>query len=354
MRNAYGRKLRQLITSGYSVDASIEMHDVDAFADDVSAYPAVTVISKREQMSPLVTSADSSFGPAAALTLVAWADEHPAQGSSTVLGSGTRLARLEGWFDGDGSSWPTGSPDRLVALRDLEARFQPIERGRTRVGIGVATGADDVFVTTDSRIVEAERMVPLSMTRDTGTGRFEWSGHYLINPWEGPGRLVDLDSYPRLRSYFEKHSDALMNRHVAGKKPRQWYRTIDPVHVDLTARSKLLFPDMKMTSSPVLEQGGFYPHHNLYYVVSEDWDLEVLGGLLLSRIAQFFIESYAVRMRGGTLRFQAQYLRRIRTPDPGDLTEYQSASLRAAFRDRDAKRATATALSVYGLSHLPE
>jgi hypothetical protein len=34
-------------------------------------------------------------------------------------------------------------------------------------------------------------------------------------------------------------------------------------------------------------------------VTSDHWDLEVLGGLLSSRVALFFVWSYAVKMRGG-------------------------------------------------------
>ena len=76
---------------------------------------------------------------------------------------------------------------------------------------------------------------------------------------------------------------------------------------------------MRATINPVLEPGGHYPHHNLYYIVSDKWDLEVLGGLLLSTIGQAFVEAYCVRMRGGTLRFQAQYLRQIRVPQPDSI-----------------------------------
>jgi hypothetical protein len=83
-----------------------------------------------------------------------------------------------------------------------------------------------------------------------------------------------------------------------------------------------------------------YPHHNLYYVVSDAWDLEVLGGLMMSRIAQFFVECYGVRMRGGTLRFQAQYLRRIRVPRPDQVPARQAARLRRAFATRDVDSAT--------------
>jgi hypothetical protein len=111
---------------------------------------------------------------------------------------------------------------------------------------------------------------------------------------------------------------------------------------------------MKMTSHPVLEPGGTYPHHGLYFIVSEKWDLRVLGGLLLSKVAEFFVDSYAVKMRGGTLRFQAQYLRRIRVPQPGDITPTDAAALADAFDRRDVAAATEVALRVYGIEGVPE
>src|SRR6201999_4222107 len=101
-------------------------------------------------------------------------------------------------------------------------------------------------------------------------------------------------------------------------------------------KPKLLLQDMRASINPVLEPGGHYPHHNLYYIVSGTWDMEVLGGLLLSGVAQAFIEAYAVRMRGATLRFQAQYLKRIRVPPPGSIGPDVAGALRSAFRARDA------------------
>jgi adenine-specific DNA-methyltransferase len=100
-----------------------------------------------------------------------------------------------------------------------------------------------------------------------------------------------------------------------------------------------------------LDRGETYPHHNLYFIQSDEWDLEVLGGLLMSKVGQFFIESYGVRMRGGYLRFQAQYLRRIRVPDPTNLPKMLSHELRDAFRHRDRHRATQVALDLYAIDH---
>ena len=108
--------------------------------------------------------------------------------------------------------------------------------------------------------------------------------------------------------------------------------------------------DIRNVLNPVLDAGETYPHHNLYFIQSYIWDLEVLGGLLISAIGQFFVESYGVRMRGGYLRFQAQYLRRIRLPDPKMLSDAQRKELVNAFRERDRDGATEIALKIYGIS----
>ena len=328
------------------------MHDVDAFADNVAAYPAVTVIRHRAQQRPMITTTTADFNEEAATALVQWSQENAQSGEATQLPAGTVVARLPRWFEGS-ASWPTGSPERLRLLEQLEDRFETIETGSTRVGIGVATGADAVFITDDSTVAEPDRLVPLLMTTDINSGSVDWQGRYLVNPWAGKGQLADLDDYPKLRRHYESHRVQLQGRYVARRNGSDWYRTIDPVHTDLIPQPKLLFPDMKMVSHPVLDEGGFYPHHNLYYVTSTEWDLAVLGGLLLSGVAQFFIESYAVRMRGGTLRFQAQYLRRIRVPSPGSLDPATQEALAAAFLARDAPTATELALAAYGIDDLP-
>ena len=72
-----------------------------------------------------------------------------------------------------------------------------------------------------------------------------------------------------------------------------------------------------------------------------------------SKVALFFVWSYAVKMRGGYLRFQAQYLRRIRMPSPQQLAPRLAKSLRSAFRRRDFARLDHLALEAFGLRDLP-
>jgi hypothetical protein len=346
MRNQYGAELRELVTSAYSVDVVLEMHDADAFGEEVDAYPAITVIRRKEQGSVVVATADAGTVRTKPEKLAATL-QATGPGEAHALTGGLKTAVVEKWFKGS-EPWPCNSPEQLALLRKLEEKFLALETG-AKVGIGVATGNDDVFITTDTGLVEGSRLLKLALVRDIWGGKLEWSGHYLIDPWNSKG-LVELENYPRLKDYFEKHSVALKKRHTAKNNRDGWYKTIDRVTHALTAKPKLYIPDIKNTLEPVLDRGETYPHHNLYFIESEAWDLEVLGGLLLSAIGQFFVASYGVRMRGGYWRFQAQYLRRIRVPDPKAISKLQARELTEAFRQRDRKLATVAALELYGVT----
>jgi len=346
MRNQYGAELRDLVTSAYSVDVVLEMHNADAFHDEVDAYPAITVIRQQGQGTAVVASADADAVKSRPEKLAATL-QATARGEAPALPEGLKAAAIGKWFKGS-DPWPCNSPEQLALLRKLEERFLALESG-ARVGIGVATGNDAVFITTDTGLVEPSRLLKLALGRDILGGKLEWSGHYLVDPWNSNG-LVELEKYPRLKAYFEKHDAALKKRHTAAKNKVGWYKTIDRVTHSLAAKPKLYIPDIKHTLDPVLDQGETYPHHNLYYIESDTWDLEVLGGLLLSAIGQFFVASYGVRMRGGYWRFQAQYLRRIRAPDPTVISKRHAKELIEAFRQRDRKRATLASLELYGVT----
>jgi adenine-specific DNA-methyltransferase len=362
MLNQYGSRLRKFITTGgFSVEAVVEMHRANAFHDEVLAYPAITILRRTEEQSKVfvarvdrasVTSAGELAAVARRVRVDSQADTNPGAGLPAVRGS--EYVVVDEWFKGS-EPWPSASPERLSLLKHLEAEFPPLENPSTgtRVGIGIATGADKVFLTKNPNLVEEDRLLPMAMAKDTMMGVLEWSGNYLVNPWSSDGSLVDLGHYPRLRRYFEQNEETLKQRHVASKTPSRWYRTIDKVDHALATKPKLLIPDIKSVAHPVYDEGQYYPHHNLYHITSEGWDLKVLGGILLSRVCQFFIECYAVRMNNGYLRFQAQYLRRIRVPRLAELDARLAQELAEAFERRDVEAATRAALRSYGIDEIP-
>jgi len=130
-----------------------------------------------------------------------------------------------------------------------------------------------------------------------------------------------------------------------------WYRTIDRITPALTSTPKLLIPDIKGEAHIVYERGELYPHHNLYYITSEAWDLKALQAILLSSVSRLFIATYSTKMRGGYLRFQAQYLRRIRLPYWNDVSEVLRKRLIEAAGSRDLEACNRAAFTLFDLSN---
>lgn len=246
----------------------------------------------------------------------------------------------------DGSVVPLASAKTVALVCDLASRFPALEDAGIHVGIGLATGRDDVFIVDNPDVAEPDRMLPAFSMRDhrRKTGKERW----LVNPWDRHNKLVPLEDYPKLKAYFSAHRNDLSKRAVA-KKSGVYYRTIDKPNWSILGRPMLLFPDMAARADPVLTDGSRYPCHNCYWMISDKWDLRALGGLLLSDIATSFVDALGVKMRGGTLRFQAQYLRLIHVPEPSSIPDSVRRGLAEAFEAGDRKAASVAARKAYGL-----
>ena len=276
MKNRYGAPLRRLISDHYHLHAYVDMVDTDAFHDDVIAYPGIFVIGKKRS-----TQTRFSYRPAInSETLRPLADalrdgsKHP----DVVEGTGI--------VNGD-EPWIVNSPLQLAVVRRLEAQFPTIEDAGCKVGIGVATGADEIFVAKyDALDVEPSRKLPLAMSRDIASGTVKWRGYGVLNPFEEDGRLASFSDYPKFARYLEQHGEAIKRRHISQKNPGSWYRTIDRIYPSLTHKPKLLLPDIKGEANVVFEEGKLYPHHNLYVLTSDKWDLRALQAIMLSEHRQ--------------------------------------------------------------------
>lgn len=350
LRNSYGKALRRKIINHYAIDLIFTLHNVDAFEEKVSAYPAITVIRRGKQGQVCLADGKVGFDNGSVAPFLNWYQKR----------NGKQLSRehlsadwLPHWFQTD-DSWPDAPPARIQWLESLANRFPLIEDSGVRIGIGVATGNDSIFVVRGDAIpdVERERLLPLLVSKDIASGSFQSTETYLVNPWSRDG-LVELDQWPKLKKYLDEHEAELKKRHTAKGSVDKWHRTIDRVKYELIDKPKLLMRDMQDISQPVYHPGGMYPHHNLYWLTSDDWNLKVLGGLMLSEVVESQVAAYCVKMRGETLRFQAQYLKRVRVPHFVDIPQPVRKALVNAFEARDREAATQAALRAYGMTHLP-
>lgn len=343
MKNRYGGPLRALVAKEFHLKVHVDMTDTPAFHGDVMAYPAITIITRETPGLTRLAHRPAIDGGVLSHLASRLRSPHLARGSVDIR-------ELAGVTAG-AQPWVLDSSDQLSLVRRLERDFPALEEAGCKVGIGVATGADEAFIgRLDDLEVEDDRKLPLVMTRDIVNGVVEWRGFGVINPFAEGGGLVDLDEYPRLKRYLNDRRAKIAGRHCARKSPAHWYRTIDRITPSLTRQPKLLVPDIKGEAHIVHDDGLFYPHHNLYYITSTQWDLRALQGVLLSGIARLFVATYSTRMRGGFLRFQAQYLRRIRVPRWERVPDALRYELAQAAHARDLAACNRAAAALYGLS----
>ncbi len=344
MKNRYGGPLRRMVAKRFHLKIYVDMVDTPAFQSEVSAYPAITIISREPAGVTRIAHRPSIDRP----SLVALAETLR---RATPLSKEAGVVREMALVPNGSEPWLLESVDQMALIRRLEQQFPSLEEVGCKVGIGVATGADQAFIGTFSDLdVEPDRKLPLVTTKDIVSGEVHWQGLGVVNPFAPYGGLVDLRSYPRLRRYLEERRKVIAGRHCAQKSPANWYRTIDRITPSLANRPKLLIPDIKGEAHVVFEKGRLYPHHNLYYVTSEIWELRALQAVLLSAVTRLFVATYSTKMRGGFLRFQAQYLRRLRLPRWEEVPEPLRQELALAAHTRDLSACNRAVFQLYGLS----
>lgn len=285
LKNEYGKKLRALISSCYHLEYIIDVEKLDAFKELVMAYPSITLISN--------TAIDKNVKLAQIKDINELDKPIPFKQKT--------LESLENW-------------DNLF-LSDNLGHLSSIEQQGFRIGIGVATGADKIFISKDLKsYVEKELLMPLVNAKDLSGNEFNWKGSYILNPYKENGSILNLDKYPKAKRYLEQFKPILSKRHIV-KNGRIWYSLIDKIKPELLYIPKILLPDISGNDIIFIDKGTFYPAHNIYYITGKSFeDLELLAAILMSRFVRAQIECISNKMNGGLPRWQSQSIKRIKIP----------------------------------------
>jgi len=317
MRSSYGKELRKLLSTGFNVPWILNLNAADAFDEKVYGYPSIVMIA------PEAKGETAHFE-------IKQVDELESVAGQLVNGAGVHRQ----WLPEDGSPWALGS-ERMELM---EEHLVGIESQGFKIGIGVATGLDHVFIGRELKdVVEDEVLLPLVLPQDLVDGKLLWTGNYVINPFEnGSSDLLELPKYPRLSKYFNSSVGLLKNRHIAKRRPSHWYRTIDRIYPHIRETPKLLLPDIKKNQKIVFDEGKYYPHHNVYYITGGSINnLKLLGAILMSDFVFKQMKSVSTIMHGGFVRWQSQNLRRIRIPVLLQMPESVKTQLVHAFEKGD-------------------
>ena len=313
LKNQYGQNLRELIGLHYALEEIIDIEGTCPFEEDVIAYPAITTIRKSNKK---------------------------------LKGNYYRIHHIDDLNKIDHAITPSRTLNTRVPKNWFsyslngnrhEKYLDSIENQGFKIGIGVATGSDKVFIRDDfHHIVENELLLPILTSRDIHDNKFDWSGKFILNPFAENGELIDLEQYPKAKKYFYSKRETLLKRHVSKKNPKKWYKTIDRITTDLTKQDKIILPDISGNTHLFIDQGNYYPHHNLYYITGRSYDkLVLLAAILMSDFVKSQLCELGNKMNGGYPRWQSQNLKKLRVPIIDAIPENSAKEIVRAYEARD-------------------
>lgn len=308
--NQYGQLLRNEISQYYNLKKLLNIENSSPFDESVIAYPCITTIENKPNLGKTLyfesNSKDIDF------------DYIPFREVESPIDYSWQNLFLEYNLN----------HQALVGI--LEQNFE--------IGIGVATGADKVFIIKEKDKIEESRLLPILTSKDLSNNGITWKKQFVINPYEN-GELCDLELYPKLKKHLNSNKKILLKRHTAIKSPEKWYKTIDKIKPDLLKKPKLLLPDITGIKKLLIDTGNFYPHHNLYYIVGENVSsLKILACILMSDFIREQLSQIGIRMNGGFPRFQSQVLKKIRIPNIKLIETTDKLDLISAYDNLDFEK----------------
>jgi 16S rRNA G966 N2-methylase RsmD len=311
-KNQYGKSLRELIANQYQVISIIDLEKADIFEEEVLGYPAITIISNKKG------NFYSRYSEVPDLDSFLQFEQNSENSIRLKLSKSN-------WFSYSYNGY------------SFEKYLSKIEKQHFKIGIGVATGRDSIFISSSFKgKIEDELLLPILTSKGVKDDNIDWQGNYIINPFNKRGELIYLNEFPLAKKYFLKNRDELLKRHVAKKDKTKYYRTIDKIRTKLVAQPKIILPDISRNRFIHVDSGNYYPHHNLYYITGGTYEqMCLLASILMSDFIYNQLLHIGNKMKGGYPRWQSQNLRKLRVPILNAIPKELKQSLLEAYWNKD-------------------
>lgn len=318
MRASYGKNTRYLLAKEVTPHQIIDFGDLPIF--DATTYPAIVLVEKRNpDDKDLITAA--TFTDMSQI-------EKPEQTLEEIgFHISTDALKIEGW---------TLEKPHILALMDkLRKAGKPLgEYVNGRFYYGIKTGLNEAFVInedTKKKLVtedpkSAELIKPWLRGRDIKKWKAEWAGLYLILisssankewPWskensEGKARKIFARTFSAIYKHLLQYEDKLQKRDDQGQF---WWELRSCAYYEEFERPKIVYPDIAQAAEFTWDDSKSFLGNTAYIIPTDEvW----LVGLLNSKLIWWYYWNISSTIRGGFVRFIAQYMETIPIPPATD------------------------------------
>ncbi len=302
-----GKGLRKLI-GDHQIEEFIDFQDLPVFGPDVSAYPAIMILSN---------SSPTDLFKYAKIDNLDF-DSLPDRVEQTK--------KSVDQLDLSDDEWTfLGQNERELRNRVTEAG-EPVVEVIGDPLVGVKTGLNDVLIISEEQIIDlfgntedTELFRPVIFGKEIKRFRPPEPESYIMYPYidtdEGV-KVADLDNYEVTANYLEQHKEDLVDRAIIKDKyPKgemEWYelqqlnKNIDP------SDEKIVYPDISRRAHYTIDTAGGVVDMTGFILQSSD---RYYLGLLNSSLLEWVLAVECAKARGGYLRPKAQYVENLPIKD---------------------------------------
>ncbi|MBA2658425.1 MAG: Fic family protein [Nitrosospira sp.] len=323
MRAGYGENTRKLLTSEAIPRVIIDFGDTPIF--DATTYPAILLIEKTRLAGPITAAVIKNAADVERI------GEAVSERGFSMLPQDLRV-----------QGWTLESPAVLALMTKLRSAGQPLGKYvQGRFYRGILTGFNKAFVidaTTRAQLVaedanSVDLIKPWLRGRDIRKWKAEWAGLYILAigssanrqwPWSDADSKAEAErifaaAYPAIYEHLRREGDAFAEWKHTDKKKQQglysrddqgkyWWELRSCAYYAQFEQPKIVYPDIAQTPKFTWDASGALLGNTAYIIPTDEvW----LIGLLNSKLIWWFYLNLSSIIRGGFVRFIAQYMEQL-------------------------------------------
>lgn len=222
--------------------------------------------------------------------------------------------------------------------------------------VGVKTGYNTAYIMSDS----IDYVHPWVFGRDIEKYCNPQPSKSIIYPYD-EGELVKESDLPtRVLANLAAHKEQLSRRAVIKEGlpngTKKWYEYQQVNHGIKLNDEVIVYPNVSLGSNFTISKGAIIDITAFVIPSSDKW----LLGILNSRLAEFFIELYTIKRRGGYSEFKKQYVTRLPIIETDEKSNITSLTTQILQKKSQSPTADTSALEaeidvlvykLYGLTH---
>ena len=337
-----GGSIRQYLVNNYDVIEVIDLGDTKIF--DTAVLPAIFIGKRRS---------NPNFTKSKFLKIyeeLSGYPENPDKANSIyqileTTGSGyfcvgkRRYKKTEGVLKYNietGGSWEMLSAEETEWVSTIVKNSKHIVGELFKVRVGIKTTADKVFISDRWAALgedrpEDELLKGLISQENIKAWRISEKvdlkvlyPHFSEN---GKKKTIDIDLFPKAKSYFEIYREKLKSRKYVIEAGRNWFEIWVPQNPAFWSKPKLVFPDISPMPRFYFDEGGKIVNGNCYWIVAEkpedkDKLLLIQGIANTNLMTRYHDLVFNNKLYSGRRRYLTQYVERYPLPDlESDMTK---------------------------------